>query len=62
MRRPDHEFGPRVFITAFRSFEIVYLPETGQITTRFEGRPAGIRRPKEEAASCGKDGTEDSED
>jgi hypothetical protein len=35
--------GSRVFITGVRHFEIVYLPETGQIVSRLEAlaAPAG---------------------
>ncbi len=36
MKAPKNEpSGPRVFILGFRSCEIVFLPATGEITTRF---------------------------
>ncbi len=37
MRRPkDSDPGSRVFIAGLRTFEIVYLPATGEITSWFD--------------------------
>jgi len=42
-RAASRDPGPRVFIAALRSCQIVYLPETGQIVSLFESREGDLR-------------------
>ncbi len=39
----SHRPEARVFIASLRSFEVVFLPATGQIVSRFDARAAASR-------------------